>query len=234
MKTLAIFDIDGTLLQSAGLHHDLISAILSADGLDVTFQPWGAYTHYTDLGVLDELHRHARGRSISVDELSRYDALYEQALHGHVAIHGLPEIPGARALLADLASRPDVAIAFATGSLRRIARLKLSTLGIDVDRAALATGGEHLTREDIVRSAAHQAVGDAGEPVDMVILGDGLWDQRTAANLGIPFVALETGTHVFGEGPALTLSDFTGLAGQRLLDLALPVRLGPPAAAIMA
>lgn len=234
MKTLIIFDIDGTLLQSAGLHHDLISAILSADGLDVTFQPWGAYKHYTDIGVLDELYRHARGRPIAADELARYDALCEEALQKHVAVNGLPEISGATTLLTALAGRPDVAIAFATGSLRRMAKLKLSTLGIDADCVALATGGEHLTREDIVRAAVWQAIGDDEESVHKVILGDGLWDQRTAANLGIPFVALETGTHVFGDGPALTLSDFNDLAPEQLLDLALPVQLGRPATAIPA
>lgn len=43
MKTLVIFDIDGTLLQTADLHHRLITKILADDGLDVTFQPWPAY-----------------------------------------------------------------------------------------------------------------------------------------------------------------------------------------------
>lgn len=233
MKTLVIFDIDGTLLQSAGLHHDLISAILLADGLDVTFQPWGAYRHYTDLGVLDELYRHARGRPISAPELSRYDALYEDALQQHVAANGLPEITGAKALLTALAERTEVAVAFATGSLRRMAALKLSTLGIDAEGVALATGGEHLTREDIVRNAVYQVVGDDDACVHKVILGDGVWDQRTAANLGIPFVALETGTHVFDATPALTLFDFTDLRPEDLLGVALPVRLSPPAIAAM-
>lgn len=234
MKTLVIFDIDGTLLQSAGLHHDLISAILAADGLDVTFQPWGAYKHYTDLGVLDELYRHSRGRPIAADELARYDALYEEALQQHVAEHGLHEVAGAKALLASLAQRSDVAIAFATGSLRRMAKLKLSTLGIDTDHIALASGGEYLTREDIVRNAVRQAVGEESGSVRKVILGDGLWDQRTAANLGIPFVALETGTHVFADGPVLTLSDFIDLAPERLLDLATPVPLSASTPALPA
>lgn len=225
MKTLVIFDIDGTLIDSSDLHHRLITTVLAADGLDVTFQPWNAYRHYTDLGVLDELHRHFRGRPMTAQELARYDALYEEALRAHLAEASLPEIAGARRLLGDLAAMADVALAFATGSLRRMARVKLSQLGLEADQLALATGAEHLTREAIVRDAARQALGNLAAPCRAVILGDGLWDQRTARTLGIPFVALETGAHVFDDRTALTLRDFSTLAAGRLIALAAPVSL---------
>ena len=225
MKTLVIFDIDGTLVDSGHLHHDLITRILADDGLDVTFQPWSAYPHYTDLGVLDELFRHYHQRGISADELTRYDELYEAALRAHLAETALLEIPGAAALLADLAQQNGVHIAFATGSLRRMAKLKLARLGLDADTLALATGGEHLTREGIVRAAAALAMGDNAERYRAVILGDGVWDQRTAGNLGIPFVALQTGLHVFDDATALTLRDFSTLTAAHLLSLAQPVDL---------
>lgn len=222
MKTLMIFDVDGTLLDSAGLHHDLITAVLARDGLDVTFQPWNSYRHYTDLGVLSELFSHAHGRVIGPDELAHYGKAYEAALLDHLASAQLQEIAGAKSLLAALAARDDVAIAFATGSLRRMARVKLGLLGIEADHVALATGGEHLTREDMVRHAALLAGARAGEPVETLILGDGLWDQRAAEALGIRFVALQTGAYVFGEGPALTIPDFRNLQADDLLKLAGP------------
>ena len=225
MKTLVIFDVDGTLIDSGHLHHDLITRTLADDGLDVTFQPWSAYPHYTDLGVLDELFRHYHKRGISSAELARYDELYEAALREHLADNALPEIAAAAALLAALAEQDGVHIAFATGSLRRMACLKLSRLGLQADTLALATGGEHLTREGIVRAAAALAMGDTAEPYRAVILGDGLWDQRTATGLGIPFVALQTGLHVFDDKTALTLRDFSALTADRLLALAQPVDL---------
>lgn len=222
MKTLVIFDIDGTLLQTADLHHRLITRILAEDGLDVTFQPWAAYPHYTDLGVLQALYGHFRVRPMQPRELDRYERLYEQALVAHLAEEPVPEVAGAGKLLDALARMPDVELAFATGSLRRMAKVKLGLLRVDADRAALATGGEHLTREDIVRSAAAQVPGAPG-PFRAVILGDGIWDQRTAANLGLPFVALETGTHAFGPGPAHTMADFTAITATDLIALAQPV-----------
>ncbi|MCB8875863.1 HAD family hydrolase [Acidisoma silvae] len=225
MKTLVIFDVDGTLIDSGHLHHDLITRILAEDGLDVTFQPWSAYPHYTDLGVLNELFHHYHKRGISTDELARYDELYEAALREHLADNALPEIAGAAALLAGLAEQDDVHVAFATGSLRRMAQLKLSRLGLTPDDLALATGGEHLTREGIVRAAAALAMGQNAAPYRAVILGDGLWDQRTAAGLGIPFVALQTGLHAFDDKTALTLRDFSTLTAGHLLSLAAPVDL---------
>ncbi|WP_430244181.1 HAD family hydrolase [Neorhizobium sp. DAR64861/K0K2] len=223
MKTLVIFDVDGTLLDSAGLHHDLITAALARDGLDVTFQPWNAYRHYTDLGVLSELFRHAYGRAIAADELAHYDRAYEAALVDHLSTSKLDEIAGAKSLLAALSARDDVAIAFATGSLRRMANVKLRLLGIEADRVALATGGEQLTRDDMVRDAASLAGARAREPIDTIILGDGLWDQRAAEALGIPFIALQTGAYLFGEWPALTIPDFRNIQADDLLKLAGPV-----------
>lgn len=221
MTVLVVFDVDGTLLDTAGLHHDLAARVLAADGLDVTFQPWGAYRHYTDLGVLDELFHHVHGRGISPEELARYDQLYEVALTEHQAENEIGEITGAKALLADLDAMDGVAVAFATGSLRRMAAVKLSLLGLDAARLALATGGEHLTREAMVEDAIAQAV-DGARPDRIVILGDGKWDQVAAERLGLAFVALETGAHVFGPGPIKTIRDFSTLDAQGLVALAAP------------
>ncbi|MFE3836185.1 HAD family hydrolase [Pseudogemmobacter sonorensis] len=221
MKTLVIFDIDGTLLHSADLHHRLITRILAEDGLDVTFQPWAAYPHYTDLGVLQALYGQFRGRAIRPEELERYDRLYERALRAHLAESAVPEVAGAGRLMRGLLRMPDVRLAFATGSLPRMARVKLGLLGVDADRAALATGGEHLTREAILRAAARRS--GVGGAFRAVSLGDGPWDQRTAENLGLPFVALETGTHVFGAGPVRRLADFTRIGAEDLVALARPV-----------
>ncbi|QEW23100.1 hypothetical protein LA6_005336 (plasmid) [Paracoccaceae bacterium] len=229
MTVLVVFDVDGTLLDTAGLHHDLATKVLADDGLDVAFQPWGAYRHYTDLGVLDELYNHARGRGITPEELARYDRLYEAALRDHLATNAIGEIAGAGALLEGLFAMEHVAVAFATGSLRRMAGVKLSLLGLDAGDLALATGGEHLTREAIVEDAMAQAMGNE-VPERVVILGDGKWDQVAADRLGLAFVALETGAHVFGTGPVETMKDFRTLDAQGLVALAAPrARTGAPA-----
>ena len=219
MKNLVIFDIDGTLLHTADLHHRIIIALLQADGMDPTFQPWAAYPHYTDLGVLQVVTRHYHGRDLTAAELARSETLYAAALAAHLQTADVPEVAGAARLIRDLRAM-GVAVAFATGSLRDMAKIKLGLLGVD-DDSTLATGGEFLTREEIVRDATRRAVGVT--PVNAVILGDGIWDQKTAANLAIPFVALETGTHQFDDQPALVIRDYTDLTAADLVALARPV-----------
>ena len=218
MKTLVIFDIDGTLLQTADLHHRIIIDLLEKDGLDPRFQPWPAYPHYTDLGVLQVVTQHYRGRDLTSEELARYETLYAEALRAHLAHSPVPEVAGAAALIRDL-QQMGVSVAYATGSLREMAKIKLSLLGVE-NFDTLATGGEHLTREAIVRDAARRAVGP--EPAQAVILGDGIWDQKTAQNLGLAFVALETGTHVFDQNTAMTIKDFTLITATQLVALARP------------
>jgi phosphoglycolate phosphatase-like HAD superfamily hydrolase len=223
-QTLVIFDIDGTLLATAGIHHDLIAEVLARDDLDVLFQPWGAYRHYTDRGVIDELIRHALGRPMAEADLERYDEAYRVALVARLGDSPISEIAGAKRLIADLSDMPDVRMCFATGSLRKMAVVKLSLLGVDGNAVALATGSDYLSREEIVVASIRQASGDLDGDFDVVILGDGAWDERTAANLAIPFVAVQSGMHVFGEGPVLTVEDFRALSAETLVSLAAPYR----------
>lgn len=219
---LVIFDIDGTLVQTAGIHHDLITKILAEDGLDVLFQPWGSYRHYTDRGVLDELIQHTHGRSIQVADLERYDEAFQLALVAHIEGSPIAEIAGAKRLIDELSSMPGVRMCFATGSMRKMAVVKLGLIGIDGHAVPLATGSEYLSREEIVEAAIEQACGDLKDAFDVVILGDGAWDERTAANLAIPFVAVQSGMHVFGDKPLLTIGDFTDLSAKTLVALAQP------------
>lgn len=222
-KTLVIFDIDGTLVDTDGLHNRLISDILARDGLDLGFKPSSAYSHYTDYCVLDELFQHNYNRSVSAADISRYDALYAEALEGRLSEGPMQEISGATAFLKELASRDDVAIAFATGSLRAMARIKLAVVGVDGETVALATGSEHLTREAIVHDAVMQAEARFGPARRVVILGDGPWDQRTACNLSLPFVAIESGTYRFGAGPVAVKPNYLGFDAEALLGHAGPI-----------
>lgn len=226
---LVIFDIDGTLVETAGIHHTLITTILAEDGLDVLFQPWGSYRHYTDFGVLDELIRHSLDRPIQASELERYNEAFGSALIAHIAGNPVGEVAGAKRLIDDLSAIPGVRMCFATGSLRKMAVVKLALLGIDGTAVSLATGSDHLSREAIVRDAIAQACSDLDGIFDVVILGDGAWDERTAANLAIPFVAVQSGLHVFGDGPQLTIRDFTGLNAETLVALARPYQHQPVA-----
>ncbi|WP_166390539.1 rhodanese-like domain-containing protein [Nocardioides ochotonae] len=222
-ETLVVFDIDGTLLHSDGQHNAIITAVLAGHGLDATIKAFGTYTHYTDSCVINEVHEATFGATASAELLAQLDREYREALEAHVAEHPIVEVPGARRVVEELAALPGVHTAFATGSLRGMAELKLGLVGVDAAEVVLSTAGEHYSREEIVRAAIAGVVERVGhDRLDLVILGDGAWDERTAAQLGIPFVGLATGSHTFGAQAVRVLDDYTGLTGTDLVALARP------------
>jgi len=221
--TVVVFDIDGTLLASAGEHHAIIERVLARRGLDVLAKPWAAYRHYTDSAVIDEVFLDQVGRGVTPGELAELDREY---LAEFLLIPPVRQIAGARRLLTDLAETPEVVVTFATGSLRSLAMRKLALLGVDAERSVLATGGEHRTREAIVCAALAGARARSTGRLRAIALGDGIWDERTALGLGLPFVAVQTGTHVFGDAPVATVTDLTTLTAADLVALAGPVPEG--------
>jgi phosphoglycolate phosphatase-like HAD superfamily hydrolase len=197
ITTLVIFDIDGTLIDSTGAHHQSLTAVLRDFGLDPYSKPWADYHHYTDSGVLDELLLDARGRGATEEELSRLDRLTQRLYASAIKAAPIVEIAGATMLLDAINDAPDMAAVFATGSMRGSASVKLSSLGLDAETVVLSTGSEHLSRADIVTAAISAWRAKSDEPVRLVALGDGRWDEVTASVLAIPFIGIQTGLHIF-------------------------------------
>lgn len=222
-ETLVVFDIDGTLLHSDGAHNELITVVLARHGLDATIKPFGTYTHYTDWCVIDEVHQATHGEPVAPELLARLDVEYREALEEHLDGVEVAEVAGAQRLVEELQGREGVHVAFATGSLRSMAALKLSLIGVDAEREVLASASEHYSRDALVRGAVTAVAERIGhDRLDVVILGDGAWDETTARQLGIPFVGLTTGAHEFAEDAVLVVGDFTATSAADLVALARP------------
>jgi len=218
--TLIIFDIDGTLLDSAATHDRVAIDVLARHGLDVLAKPWEAYRAFTDSAVTGEVYQDTHGVSADPEFIAELERLYDKEFDTHVATGVVDEIAGARNLLAELADRDDAHWAFATGSFRSLARTKLRLLGVDADDVPLATGTEHDDRAAIVLDAIGQATrGRARDDWRMVILGDGKWDELTARRLRIPLVGVQTGAHRFAEDTALVVGDLTSVRVDTLVEL---------------
>lgn len=222
-ESVILFDIDGTLLHSNGEHNDIITEVMARHGLDATIKPFGTYTHYTDACVVGEVHEATHGVAAPAELLVQLDREYREALEARIAERPLLEVPGARRLVEELASMPGVHLAYATGSLRAMAALKLSVIGVDADEAALATSSECYTREELAHAAMAQVSERLGhDRLDVVALGDGEWDERTAGRLGVPFVGLATGEYAFGASALLVLEDYRDVSAADLVALARP------------
>ncbi|GAA4275151.1 hypothetical protein GCM10022258_44470 [Aquimarina gracilis] len=101
------------------------------------------------------------------------------------------EIRGARNLIQFFKDR-QVSFCFATGALPRPAILKLEQCDIWFDKKILATSKTHESREGFVLDAIERskAFYNKEQFDNIVSVGDGIWDLKTAQNLSIDFVGI--------------------------------------------
>jgi phosphoglycolate phosphatase-like HAD superfamily hydrolase len=191
---LVMFDIDGTLVDSAGFDSELyVEAVRSVLNVDID-SDWNIYQHVSDSGILEEVMRDARlagePKQLAARVQQRFVALVRDYLQR--APDAVREIAGAKRLVERLLALPNVRVGVATGGWEPTALLKLRHVGIDVGRLGFASGSDARARTDIMRLAAQRALGGAGY-ARATYFGDGAWDQRASAELGYDFVAVGGG-----------------------------------------
>ena len=192
---LFVFDIDGTLTDSIGLHIKCFMEALTAVGMTEVDTDWGSYTHHTDSWIFAEIFRRNVGRSPNIDERELFAAKLTQSFNAYVDDQPFNEIAGARQFVEQLQTG-EAAFAFATGSFRQPAIRKLEKIGLRVPSELIATASEFETREDIVWQAvlAARAYFNVDDFERVISVGDGYWDLMTARNLGINFIGICAGT----------------------------------------
>ncbi len=184
---LAIFDIDGTLIDSTAVDtRCFLDAFVAEFGVDASGVDPCAIVHYTDRGIVIDLFREFWSREPDEADISRHRSRYLAKLKENAG--AIPEIAGARAFVGELRRR-GWSVALATGAWRQSALLKLAAAGFD-DDMPLVCCDDLVAREDIVRAAIVLA-GETDPPV--ILFGDGVWDVRCAANLRLPIVGIGRG-----------------------------------------
>ncbi len=212
---LAVFDIDGTLIDSTGLDDALyVQAFREAFGIVGIDADWSGYRESTDSGIGAEIIERHLGRAASAQDLGlhrrRFETLWKAALaRGDLAPR---PIPGALALLEHLARRPGWIVAVATGGWMATARAKLEAAGVDpawISGSAFAD--DSPSRPRIIETAIGRS---DRRPERAVYVGDAVWDVRAAARLGIGFVGVGSGTRaqrLRDAGADPVLADFSAL-----------------------
>ncbi|MBS1786351.1 MAG: HAD family hydrolase [Acidobacteria bacterium] len=195
---LAILDIDGTLTNTS--HVDTICftrAVAETHGVTEIGASWTNCPHVSDSGVayqifLDHFKREPTDEDLSPLKTRFFDLLYE---HHALDPAYFAEIPGAQQMVAQLAQTEDWVITIATGCWRGSAKMKLAAAGIELDRFPGGFAEDARPREGIVQAAIDRARNHygVGSFTRIVSVGDGLWDVRTAANLGLNFVGIADG-----------------------------------------
>jgi phosphoglycolate phosphatase len=195
-----LWDIDGTLVDSAGLGRD---AFLEAFERVTGAQPdqLVPFAGRTDMEIALDLLETA-GIDHSEQLLNRFEralaaAMAERA--GLVRERGRP-LPGVREALERLGREPGVTQSLLTGNIEANAELKLAAFGLHtlVDLEIGAYGSDHRQRGELVAVARRKALelrGSAFAPDDVVLVGDTPLDVAAAIEGGARAVGVATGPY---------------------------------------
>lgn len=199
MRTLLLFDIDGTLILSgrAGLRA-LNHAFEHATGVADAFHGINAAGR-TDGYLLDEAARRA-GLALDAAMRSAIQERYFTALVDEIKLPGEGRkavMPGVRPLLASLADRDDVVLALLTGNFQQSARIKLEYFDLWSPFRFGAFADDASDRNRLVpialgraREAGHAPVADR-----VVVIGDTPLDIECARAGGVRALGVATGSH---------------------------------------
>jgi phosphoglycolate phosphatase-like HAD superfamily hydrolase len=199
-RKLILFDIDGTILLSAGAGRRAILAALAEHIPDRAGLEQIRFDGKTDPQIVRELLG-AAGDSAPEDAAKIAAILERYVLHleGDLAVHGHRSrlMPGIPALLDTLEAEPGVVLGLLTGNVRSGARLKLRAAGLNPDRFVVgAFGSDHAERHALPPIAARRAEPYFGRlPLgeEVVIIGDTPADVSCGACHGARTIAVATG-----------------------------------------
>ncbi|MDK3018700.1 HAD-IA family hydrolase [Pseudodonghicola flavimaris] len=190
---LAIFDVDGTLVDSqaaivaamegafggAGLPVPSRAAILSIVGLSLD---------HAMLRLVPEAE--ATTRAGLVDG---YKATYHANRLAQGAAHS-PLFPGAREMLEALNAQPDTLLAVATGKSRRGLDALIEAHGLEQLFISRQVADDHPSKPH--PSMIEAALADAGVgPAEAVMIGDTTYDMDMARAAGVPGLGVGWGYH---------------------------------------
>ena len=190
-KKLLIFDIDGTLIDSAAMHGEFIEFALKQTGVKMINNDWASYKHHTDSYIIEQNLLDNGLQSNEPEILQQIDTILLERYKANS--HRIQPFRGLRELFEQIIQREDLDHCFATGALRKSAEYKLGLfMGSDRFENRLSTASGHKTREEIVSAAidAREAHQNFSKKIS---IGDGVWDQATAANLDLSFLPVGPG-----------------------------------------
>ena len=206
---LVLWDIDGTLVDSAGhgryAFDDAYEAVTGR-----RFRGRIEMAGRTDHQIATELLDGSRDR---LPRLLEELAAALERRRDLIAAEG-SAYPGAHELLAALAATDGVAQSLLTGNLEVNAAVKVGAVGLDrhLDFELGAYGSDpHDERSDLVAIARERAEAKLGREVEPVLVGDTPLDVRAARDGGARAVAVATGFSSYEEleaaGPDALLAD---------------------------
>ena len=214
MKTLVIFDIDGTLVHSNKVDSNCFSqTYLEIYGEEFPSIDWRVYPHVTDHTIFGTVIQEQFGRKPDQKEIDTFQDHFVKLIEEKraVAPEEFHEVPGAKLMIDRMIEDSQFAIGIATGGWEKPARVKLDFVNINTEPIYKAFADNHVTREDIVNTSIRLAKADHKNFKRIVYVGDAIWDVTTTRKMKIPLVGIRIhGDHevLKKEGTNVVLSNY--------------------------
>ena len=192
MKTLVIFDIDGTLLHS----NKVDSRSFGETWMQIYKTPmpnldWHDYAHVTDTCIFETMFKKHYDKLPTAEAIQIFQLQFKERLQQNRLANpsDFMEVPGALSLFKKLISQKDKIIGIGTGGWKMHAQLKLRHIGIEPEGLPAAYADGNYTREDILQSSIDQAK-TKGDFDRIVYVGDAIWDVQTTRAMQLNFIGL--------------------------------------------
>ena len=215
MKTLLLWDIDGTLIDSGGAGERGLKLALKREfGLDDNLA-WLDYFGRTDVWIARTILEHHFSQTTS-DTIRRFLEGYLKALPEEMHNPRARILPGIAEIVAKMTRQPDVAQGLLTGNLQRGAQIKLGHLGLwtHFPFGAFADDAEDRNKlgpHALRRAATHH--GHKFAPERVFVIGDTPHDIACGKTIGARTLAVATGRYSLEQlrshGPTAALADFS-------------------------
>lgn len=208
---LIVLDIDDTLTMSEFQHQLAYVNAMKSFGITSIDENWGTYQHLTDSHILKVNHK----RNLSTPfDFAFIDKFEKEMTRNLLALKPVTEVNGAIETIKFLQYDAGYAVAFATGSFLEPALIKLNQAEIPYEENLVVGSNRLFTREEIVTEAIDRAKAHYGVKKfeHIISVGDGLWDWKTAQNLGVHFIGIrEKNQTIFQkEGVKVMIKDWKG------------------------
>jgi phosphoglycolate phosphatase-like HAD superfamily hydrolase len=196
VRTLVLFDIDGTLVRGGPAKQAFHQALVHAYGTAGDIQVHD-FAGKTDPQIARELLTGAGLADRDVDAgMPRLWGRYLEELETRLQEVPMQILPGVADLLDALDAQGGAALGLLTGNIAGGARLKLGSVGIATRFAVGSYGSDHEERDCLPAIAIERAARHYGVPFArsrVVVIGDTPRDVRCGLHEGVRTVAVATG-----------------------------------------
>ena len=219
MKTLLLWDIDGTLIDSGGAGERALRLALKREFAIEDSFAWLEYFGRTDMWIARAILEKHRGAA-TPEAIQRFLSAYLKALAEEMHNPHARILPGVADIIASVSRSNDIAQGLLTGNLRQGAETKLGHLGLWASFPFGAFADDAEQRDDLGPHALRRAsahCGDDFSPAHVFVIGDTPHDISCGKAIGAQTIAVATGRYTRDQlkahKPTIVFEDFADTAG---------------------